>query len=167
VWELGDDAAAHRDLEIVGELASVRAERSGKRAIDLGAQDGDITLDAVEEIFELRDRSHLLADDLGGRFERARVAAEEVHLDRARVPGQIAEHVLKDLDELDLDLGRLDRDALAHLVDDVVDRAAVIAIDEAHHDVAGVLEGRGRRSHLGAGAAREGADLARRREHVV
>ena len=84
-----------------------------------------------------------------------------------RTSGQIVEHVLKDLDELDPRLRDVALRARSHRVHDLVDRGPVARRGQPHEDVSGVLLGRGRGPHLGTGPAGEGDHPGRGLEDVV
>jgi hypothetical protein len=79
---------------------------------------------------------------LGELGELRRIVAEDLHFDRLGVALEIAEHILQELDELDVD----ERDGLvqlvAHLADDRVGGSAPLTAPlQPYQDVAGVLSG--------------------------
>ena len=75
--------------------------------------------------------------------ETQRIVAEDLHFNGLGVAFEVAEHVLQELHELDVD----ERHRLVHLVADLVDDffgrpAALVPGLEAYENVAGVLCGR-------------------------
>ena len=92
------------------------------------------------------------------------IVAEDLDLDRLRVALEIAEHVLQQLDELDLRVRHRRRQRVAQVGDDFFGGPAALAARlQPHQDVAAVLL---RREHaeLRSGAARVAGDLGRLRE---
>ena len=92
--------------------------------------------DALDLVHHLLDRSREFREAIG-------IVAEDLHLDRLRIAFEVAEHVLQQLDELDLDERGGLVDAFAHVADDFLRRTTPLTSRlEAHEDVAGVLRGR-------------------------
>jgi len=161
---LGPDDLRHlatlgRDLDVGGDRLGVELEPRELEGLDLRAQDRDVTLESIEDVDELGTLHQRFAR--GGRplLECARIVSEYAHLDRLGVAGEIREDILQHLDVFEPCLGNARRELIAYLTDHRGDRVAVAARHELDHDVAAVLNGGGRRSELGAGAARERDDL--------
>src|SRR5207249_3063033 len=80
-------------------------------------------------------REHLL-DLLGDVGKPFRVIAEYLHLDWRRRAFEVADHVLKELNELDFELGRLGRELLAEVGDNGVGVSTLAPRLQTDEDVA-------------------------------
>ncbi len=98
--------------------------------------------------------------------EQVLAGGVELDLDGLGRVGEIAEHVLKDLGEFDIQLGLGGVDALPGVLHDSVDAAAAM-VCEQDAEVAGVGFGDGGETHLQAGAAGGGGDLGDLVEDLV
>src|SRR5262249_39995845 len=114
------------------------------------------------EIHNARDLLDLRAQFVGDAVESVAVRTENLDLYRLRRALQVAQHVLEDLDELDVHARDLLGDLLAQVGDNLVHAALALRpglqLDE---DVALVLLS-GEETQLGAGAAGEGRLLWKR-----
>ena len=113
---------------------------------------------AIENI----DHSRLLLDGVGDArghvLEDGGIGIEELDLDGFGGVGQVPNHVLQDLGELDVKLRFCLLDFAADIGDDFVDTAIAFRL-ELDSNVAGVGFGDGGEAHLEAGAARDAIDF--------
>ena len=100
----------------------------------------------------------MASSTLGPSWLSRAVAGEELDLDGLGRVGEVADHVLQDLGELDVEVGLGLPDPLAGILHDLVDVAVAVGL-EADGEVAGVGFGDGGEAHLQAGAAAGGGDL--------
>jgi hypothetical protein len=115
------------------------------------------------DVDHARDLAHALGELIAQSIELGVVWAEQLDLDWPRTAGEVIEHVLQDLDELDSHFWVLATETCPNVSNDVL-VAAAAAWFEAHHDVAPVeLRGRGR-TELRAEPTRERLHLRRRAE---
>ena len=90
--------------------------------------------------------------------QQRRIVGEDLDLDRLGSVGEVADHVLQHLGELDVEFGLGLLDLVAHVVHDFVDAAVALGL-QLDGEVAGVGFGHGGKAHLQAGAARGAFDL--------
>ena len=151
-----------------GDFGGGESEARGDAGIDLegggGAADG--VVDAVFDVDHAGDFGDGVADARGELVEEVLVGGEELDLDGLGGVGEVADHVLEDLGELDVELGLGGFDALAGVLHDVVDAAAAV-VGEQDGEVAGVGFCNGGESHLQAGAAGGGGDFGELVEDAV
>ena len=108
-----------------------------------------------------RSCSSIASTGSASSASRSGIVAEDLDLDRLGVALEIAEHVLQQLHELDVDERRRLVEAFAQVADDRLGRSLARATRlQADEDVARVLRGR-EQAQLGSGAARVGGDLGR------
>ena len=150
------------EVASVGDFGGGEAETGGEAGVDLegggGAADG--VVDAVLDVDDAGDFGDGIADAGAELIEEVLVGGEELDLDGLRGIGEVADHVLQDLGELDVEFGLGGFDALAGVFHDVVDAAAAF-VSKHDGEVAGVGFGDGGETHLEAGAAGGGGDLGR------
>ena len=151
-----------------GDFGGGEAEARGDAGIDLevggGAADG--VVDAVLDVDHAGDFADGVADARGELVEQVLVRGEELDLDGLGGVGEVADHVLEDLGELDVEFGLGGFDALARVLHDVVDAAAAV-VGEQDGEVAGVGFCNSGEAHLQAGAAGGGGDFGELVEDAV
>ena len=97
---------------VLGDLGGGEAEARGEHGVDLevggGAADG--VVDAVLDVDDAVDLADGVGDARAELVEELRIVGEELDLDGLGRVGEVADHVLQDLGELDVELGlgRLD-----------------------------------------------------------
>ena len=151
------------DGGVFGDFGRGEAEAGGDDGVDLevggGAADG--VLDAVLHVDDAGDLADGVADARAELVEQGFDRCdEELDLDGLGRVGEVADHVLQDLDELDVESGSLALILRADVGDDFVDGAAALGF-ELDGEVAGVGFGDGGEAHLQAGAAGGAFDFGR------
>ena len=151
-----------------GDFGGGETQASGEAGVDLegGGGTADGVVDAVLDVDHAGDFADGIADARGELVEEVLVGGEELDLDGFGGVGEVADHVLEDLSELDVEFGLGSFDALAGVFHDVVDGAAAM-VREQDSEVAGVGFCDSGQSHLQAGAARGGGDLRKLVEDAV
>ena len=153
---------------IVGNLAGREAEAACDDRIDLEAR-GRAGDGVVHAVLGVHHSGNLLDGVLHPGAELVQqggIAAEELDLDGFRRVGEVADHVLQHLRELDVE-GRLGLpDPLADVLHDLFDVAVAVTL-EADGEVAGVGLGDGGEAHLQAGAAAGDLDLGRAAQDLL
>jgi len=122
-----------------GDFGGGEAQARGEAGVDLkgsgGAADG--VVDAVLNVDHAWNFGNGVAHARGELVEQVLVGGAELDLDGLRGVGEVADHVLQDLCELDVELGLGGFDLLAGVLHDVVD-AAVAVSGEQDGEVADV-----------------------------
>ncbi len=158
--------AGDAEREVVEHVLRRAVEPRGCAAVDGEDIAAQWVFDAAVEVFETLDVFEAVHHLFGEAREHGGVFAEELHLDGARRPRQVVEHVLKHLNELGARLGDLLGHPAPHVVDHGVGGAPA-ARAQAHHDVAGVARRRSRGAQLGARAPRVRHHLGGRAQHAL
>ena len=132
-----------------------KAEAGGDNGIDLevGCRAADGVFDAVLHVDHAWNLADGIADPRAKLRQQRRIVGEDLDLDRLGRVGQVADHVLQHLGELDVQLRLGGLDLRAHVGHHVVDGAAALGF-QLDGEVAGVGLGHGGQAHLQAGAAR-------------
>ena len=151
---VGGDAVENRRC-VDGNFARGKAEAARQLRIDLevGGRAADGVVDAVLDVDDAGNLADGVAHARAQAVRADRHRREELDLDRFGRIRQIADHVLQNLGELDVELRLGGLDLLAHVLHHVVNGAAALGL-QLHGEVAGVGFGHGGQAHLQAGAAR-------------
>ena len=148
----GDSVKNRRSVE--GNLARGKAEAGSHLRIDIevGGRDADGVIDSVFDF----DNSGNLADGVAHARTELReeigVARKELDLDRLGRIRQVADHVLQNLSEFDIELRLGGLDLLTDIFHYIVDATAAFGL-ELHREIAGVGFSHCGQPHLQAGAA--------------
>src|SRR6185312_3131797 len=140
---------------IRGHLGGGEAGVGGGRLVDVeddgGAAGG--VVHAVEHIHHARHFADGVGNFRGPVVQQVAVGVEELDHHRLGSVGEVADHVLQDLGEVNVELGIGVGDADAGVGDDVVNAARAVLLEQ-HRNIAGVGLGHGGQTQLHAGAAR-------------
>ena len=152
---IGGGNAVENRGGVLGNLAGREAEARGHHGIDLevGGRAADGVVDAVLDIDHAGNLADGVADAGPELRQQCRIVGKDLDLDRLGRIGEVADHVLQHLRELDVQLRLGGLDLLAHVGHHFVDAAAAFGL-QLHGEVAGVGLGDGGQAHLQAGAAR-------------
>jgi len=98
-----------------GDFGGGETQASGEAGVDLegGGGTADGVVDAVLDVDHAGDFADGIADARGELVEEVLVGGEELDLDGFGGVGEVADHVLEDLSELDVEFGFGGPDALA------------------------------------------------------